>query len=68
MRPKDPYEVERARIAKTIRTLVRLVYSNAADDRINELVPHFLTKYDEAFQRGQDFRFSEAEVLEMARG
>ena len=53
MRKKTPAELERARIAKVARTLIRLKHSLAADEELNEVLPDTLEAFDEAITRGE---------------
>lgn len=53
MRKKTPAEMEKARIAKATRTLVRLKHSLAADEELNAILPDTLAEYDEALARGE---------------
>jgi hypothetical protein len=46
-------ELERAGIAKTTRTLVRLKHSLAADEELNTLLPATLDDFDEALAAGE---------------
>lgn len=50
---KTPEEMERARIAKIQRTLIRLRHSIAADEEINRVLPDTLDDFDAALQRGE---------------
>jgi hypothetical protein len=50
---KSQAELERFKITKTIRTLVRLKHSLAADEEINELLPDTLEEFDKALQAGK---------------
>lgn len=53
MKRKTPVEMERARIAKAARTLIRLKHSLAADEEMNEVLPDTLEAFDEAISRGE---------------
>lgn len=56
MKKKSEAEMERARIAKTARTLIRLKHSLAADEELNEFLPDKLEEFDAALARGQKLR------------
>jgi hypothetical protein len=45
--------MERAAVAKTTRTLVRLKHSLAADEELNSILPDTLEKFDEALAAGE---------------
>lgn len=53
MRKKNATEIEKARIVKTARTLIRLKHSLAADEEINAVLPDTLADFDEAVARGE---------------
>lgn len=53
MRKNTPEEMERHRIAKTVRSLVRLKHSLAADVELNELLPDTLAEFNDALARGE---------------
>lgn len=53
MRKKTPAELEKSKIAKATRTLVRLKHSLAADEEINAVLPDTLSEYDQALARGE---------------
>lgn len=53
MRKKTAAEMERAKIAKATRTLVRLKHSLAADEEINAVLPDTLAEFEEALARGE---------------
>ena len=52
MRKKSPAEMEKAKIAKATRTLVRLKHSLAADEEINSVLPDTLAEFDAALAEG----------------
>ena len=45
--------MERFKIAKATRTLLRLKHSLAADEEINRILPDRLEAFDTALQRGE---------------
>jgi hypothetical protein len=45
--------MERTRITKAARTLIRLKHSLAADEELNEVLPDTLAKFDDALARGE---------------
>ena len=53
MRKKSPAEMERAKVTKTARTLIRLKHSLAADEELNDVLPATLEEFDEALARGE---------------
>ena len=53
MKKKTPAELEKAKIAKATRSLIRLKHSLAADEEINAVLPDTLDEFDEALARGQ---------------
>lgn len=53
MRKKTPAEMEKARIAKATRTLIRLKHSLKADEEINDVLPDTLAEFDDALARGE---------------
>lgn len=53
MRKKTPAEMERAKVAKTARTIIRLKHSLEADEEINAVLPDTLEEFDEALARGE---------------
>lgn len=66
MYKKTEAQMEKARIAKVTRTLVRLRHSLAADEEINEILPDTLDAFDAALQGGEIKRLkvSLADVLD----
>lgn len=65
MKRKTPAEMERARVVKTARTLVRLKHSLAADEELNTILPDTLDEFDAALARGEirELRASLDDVL-----
>ena len=53
MNKKSPVEMERARITKITRTLVRLKHSLNADDEINDLLPDKLSEFEKGIHNGE---------------
>lgn len=53
MRKKTPAEMEKAKIAKATRTLIRLKHSLKADEEINAVLPDTLAEFEEALARGE---------------
>lgn len=53
MRKKTPAELEKAKIIKATRTLVRLKHSLAADEEINNILPDTLAEFDSAVASGE---------------
>lgn len=52
MRKKTPAEMEKAKVTKTARTLIRLKHSLAADEEINAFLPDKLDEFDASLARG----------------
>lgn len=53
MRKKSEAEMERARLVKVSRTLIRLKHSLAADQEINDTLPDTVAEFDEAYANGR---------------
>lgn len=53
MRKKTPAELEKARVTKVARTIIRLKHSLAADIEINDVLPDTLAEFDDALARGE---------------
>lgn len=53
LRRKSEAEMERARVIKVQRTLIRLKHSLAADEELNEVLPDTLSEFDKAIAGGQ---------------
>jgi hypothetical protein len=53
LKKKTPAELERARITKTARTLIRLKHSLKADEELNAVLPDTLSEFDAALARGE---------------
>lgn len=53
MRKLTEAEMERKKILKVHRSLIRLKHSLAADEEINETVPETLEEFDAALERGE---------------
>lgn len=53
MKKKTPAELEKAKVAKATRTLIRLKHSLAADEEINTVLPETLDEFDSARARGE---------------
>lgn len=53
MRRKSKAELERAKIAKVARTLIRLKHSLAADEEINDVLPDRLEEFDQGVLGGE---------------
>lgn len=45
--------MERAKVTKAARTLIRLKHSLAADEEINAILPDTLAEFDEALARNE---------------
>jgi hypothetical protein len=53
MERKTEQELERARVAKVARALVRLKHSLAADEELNSLLPDTLEAFDRSLAQGE---------------
>lgn len=53
MYKKSEIEMERQRISKVTRSLIRLKHSIQADEEINNLLPDTLQEFDKALQSGE---------------
>ena len=50
MKKKTPEEMERHKVVKATRALVRLKHSLAADEELNDVLPDTLAEFDEALE------------------
>lgn len=57
MQKRTAVEMERHRIAKVTRAMLRLKYSLMADEAINEMLPETLSLFDKAVQSGELQRY-----------
>jgi len=55
VRKDSDQDRQRKNIAKVVRSAVRLHYSLAADDRINQLLPSILEQHALAVSQGEPF-------------
>jgi arginine/lysine/ornithine decarboxylase len=53
LRKKTPAEIEKAKVAKAARTLIRLKHSLAADEEINAVLPDTLDEFEAALAKGE---------------
>ena len=53
MRKKTDVEMERQKVTKATRTLIRLKHSLAADEEINNILPDTLDEFDDAIANGK---------------
>lgn len=53
MRKKSEIEMERARLMKITRSLIRLKHSLNADEEINSILPDSLVEFDAGLQSGE---------------
>lgn len=53
MKRKTATELERHKVIKTTRALVRLKHSLAADEELNSILPDTIEQFDEAHARGE---------------
>lgn len=53
MRKRTEAEMERAKLIKAGRTIIRLKHSLAADKEINDLLPDTVAEFDQALANGQ---------------
>ena len=66
-RRKTKQELERAELAKAIRNYIRLKYSMAADEEINEVLWDILEEYDVALASGKAFKFKLSELVDRTK-
>ena len=65
MHKKSDIEMERLRLTKISRSLIRLKHSLNADAEINNVLPDTLLDFDKAIQRGELKTISAADILEL---
>ena len=53
MRKKTPAEMERHKLTKSARTLIRLKHSLKADEEINAVLPDTLEEFEAALAKGE---------------
>lgn len=53
MRKYNEHEMERRRVTKIMRTVIRLKHSLAADEELNARLPDTLDEFDAALARGE---------------
>jgi arginine/lysine/ornithine decarboxylase len=53
MNKKTPAEMQRHKVTKATRTLVRLKHSLAADEELNSVLPDTLEQFDTALANGE---------------
>lgn len=53
MQKKSPTEMEKSKILKTARFLIRLKHSLAADEELNDLLPDLEGDFDKSLQHGE---------------
>lgn len=53
MHKKSKAELERAKIAKLTRTLIRLKHSLSADEELNQVLPDALQEFDQGVLEGE---------------
>jgi len=53
MEKKSVIEMERMKLAKATRALIRLKHSLAADEELNEILPDKMNAFDAAIQQGE---------------
>ena len=63
MQPKSDVEIERAKMVKVFRAMVRLKHSAAADEEIARKLPALVARFDGALTRGEAFELTAADVL-----
>lgn len=70
MKKKTPEELEKDKIAKAVRTLIRLKHSLKADEELNEVLPDTLESFDNALVQGElkQLKANLADVLDDAPG
>lgn len=65
MRKKTTAEMEKSKLTKAARSLIRLKHSLAADEEINAVLPDTLEEFDAALSRGElkELKSSLSDVL-----
>lgn len=53
MQKKTPVEMERSKVSKITRSMIRLKHSINADEEINNTLPDRLAAFDKALQAGE---------------
>ncbi len=68
MKKKTPEEMERSKIEKAARTLIRLKHSLKADEELNDVLPDALEQFDNALVAGElkQLRAGLADILDDA--
>ena len=66
-RRKTGQELERAEMAKSVRSFIRLKYAIAADEEINEVLWDILEEYDIALASGKPFKFKLSELVDRTK-
>ncbi len=68
MQQKSDIEMERLRIIKISRALIRLKHSLNADQELNQVLPAQLQEFDSATQRGELVTLNEGFLKEILEG
>ena len=64
MQARSEVEIERAKLAKVARAMIRLKHSAAADAEISRKLPELLKRFDVALTTGAAFELSAADILD----
>lgn len=66
IRRKTDAEMQRDKVIKTTRTLIRLKHSLAADEELNEVLPDTVDEFEASFSRGnfKKLKVNLSDVLE----
>lgn len=65
MQKKSDIEMQKAKILKTARALIRLKHSLAADEELNEILPATELEFDVAIQNGELLGLSSGSLQEI---
>jgi len=60
---KTEYDLERAKLIKAVRSMVRLKYSLMADDELATILPTILADYDKAIASGKPYELATLNLL-----
>lgn len=68
MRKKTKKELKQAQVTKTVRTVIRLKHSLAADEEINAVLPDTLDEFEQAYAKGELKKLTGKAVAEVLDG
>lgn len=64
MREKSDLEMQRARILKAARTIIRAKHAANADEELNQVLPRLEAAMNKALAQGKEFRFDVRKLLD----